>query len=183
MWQDETLALEGPATSGYITNGTGPSINNRDVKTTEPDDAKALTGYDTGYSLNMTKDENNHDIEDNVITQKALIQLADTVMAGSFESDGMEDEKLIKKNSASYGSVGSDVGDGLYTSEYDPVIWAEMADMCGVKMSQLDKKKIELLTPLMAKEKQDWIPMMIVGIIWLISCSTSLGKNANISGI
>ena len=184
MWQDETLALEGPATSGYITNGTGPSINNEKVlNEQDPSDAKTLSGYDTANSLNRKSSfEDNNDIEDTIITQKALIQLADTVMAQSFESDGLEDERLIKKNSASYGSLGSDVGDGVYTSEYDPVIWAEMADMCGVKMSQLDKKKIEILTPLMNKEKQAWIPMIIVGIIWIISSSTSLGKNVNISG-
>eukprot|EP00486_Rosalina_sp_Unknown_P001690 CAMPEP_0201568264 /NCGR_PEP_ID=MMETSP0190_2-20130828/9225_1 /ASSEMBLY_ACC=CAM_ASM_000263 /TAXON_ID=37353 /ORGANISM="Rosalina sp." /LENGTH=415 /DNA_ID=CAMNT_0047989173 /DNA_START=56 /DNA_END=1300 /DNA_ORIENTATION=+ len=190
MWNEETLALEGPATSGYITNGTGPSINNHNKATNEtsdPSDAKMLTGYDTTDSINMTRKnsyEDGIDIEDNIITQKALIQLADTVMAQSFESDGLEDERLIKKNSASYGSLGSDVGDGsLYTTEYDPVIWSEMAGMCGVKMSQLDKKKIEILSPLMMKEKQAWIPMIIVGIIWIISSSTSLGKNVNISGV
>merc|ERR1719385_324568 len=58
----------------------------------------------------------------------------------------------------------------------DPKLWQEMAKMCGVPMSQLDRTKMDILAPLMEIEKQSWKPMGYIALIWIISLSTSLAK-------
>mmetsp|Transcript_73611 Transcript_73611/g.117355 ORF Transcript_73611/g.117355 Transcript_73611/m.117355 type:complete len:509 (+) Transcript_73611:85-1611(+) len=175
-WQQESELLNGPSISGYITNGAGPASPKEGARA---DDAHILQGYDTKDS---DKSDGGVDatVDDDLLgTAKSLIQLTDTGMA-----DYDDAESLIKKRSTSYGSVGSDHQEHtIYSSEYDPVLWSEMARMTGVKTSDLDRKKIDVLQPLMEKEKQKWIPMAIVGFIWIISSSTSIGKNNSISGV
>eukprot|EP01084_Bolivina_argentea_P004597 8741_1 len=131
-----------------------PSIAGYITDSSGPGGPSINDGYDTTES----EDRN------------SLIYLTDTALTAYDDK-----EQLIRKiHDSSYGSFGKN---------NDQSLWLEMAQMCGVDVRQLTHKKIALLQPLMNKEKEVWKPLGIIALIWIISSSTSIGKNANISGV
>jgi len=157
MWQQESKALEERANleQGFLGDDPlGPSINKEDA------------GFDT---------------EDPSTTTTTGNKLESSL---SKEAPSNEDTQLeiSQSQSASYGSMEESTDAqkptpaGPADAIYDTKVWGEMAEMCGVDVSQLDRAKMDILEPLLEKEKERWKPMGVIAIVWIISLSTSVAK-------
>lgn len=149
MWQKESQEAEDRANNMLADDINGPSINDKE---------------DAGFDTEDPSKTIESSMSKETVPSQSAVPNEETI-------------EFSQSQSASYGSV--DDADHKPTPAApaeDPKLWAEMAAMCGVPVSQLDREKMEILEPLMEKEKERYKPMALIAVIWIISLSTSLGK-------
>jgi len=158
-WKKETADAEAKEIDSLRDDLNGPSLN------------KVIS-----ISKSPTLEDAGFDTEDPSTLVESSIS-KQSVPSASNDADE-ETLEISKSQSASYGSMeeSTDAKPTPAAPADDPKLWQEMARMCGVPMSQLDRTKMDILAPLMEIEKESWKPMAYIALIWIISLSTSLAK-------